>query len=149
MKKHILIIPAIVLFFSNLALAQDIPQSQVPSVILNNFKKDFPKASDVEWEKEGDLYHVEFETGWNTDHEIWYQPSGSVSKLKEDITRKELPKEVINRINSDFKGYSLDDLERIRTGAETVYKVELSSFTKQDLEVVLDAKGSVLNQKAD
>lgn len=150
MKKNILIVTAISLFMANSVFGQDIPHHQVPSVILNNFKSDFPKASDIEWEKEGDLYKVDFEIGWNTDHEIWYEASGDVVKHKEDISKSELPKAVSDRIHTDFDGYSIDDLKRITTASEseTIYFLELNSFT-QDWEVTIDSNGKVLNQIAD
>jgi hypothetical protein len=35
--------------------------AQVPEVVRKNFKRDFPKAIDIEWEKEDGSYMVEFE----------------------------------------------------------------------------------------
>lgn len=131
------------------AQAQDIPQSQVPSVIVNKFNKQFPKATDVEWEMDGSLYNVEFEIGWNIDHEVWYNAEGKVVRHKEDITKRELPKAVIDRIKTDFKGYSIDDLERISDNGKVVYKMELDALTLQDFDVVIDPEGQVLSKIAD
>src|SRR5699024_6696468 len=72
MKKVVLclVVFAIVCVTSK-AVAQDIPQNQVPSVILNHFQQNFSKASDVEWEKDWDNYKVEFETGmFGSDQEV-------------------------------------------------------------------------------
>jgi hypothetical protein len=52
------------------SFAQDVPSSQVPSVILNSFKEQFSKATDVEWELNGDQYNVEFDIS-SADHEVW------------------------------------------------------------------------------
>ncbi|MAU17001.1 MAG: hypothetical protein CMH46_15845 [Muricauda sp.] len=148
MKKQLLV------FGTTLAIAlttqaQDIPQSQVPSVIVNEFNKQFPKATDVEWEMDGSLYNVEFEIGWNIDHEVWYNAEGKVVKHKEDISKSELPKAVIDRIKTDFKGYSIDDLERISDNGKVVYKMELDALTLQDFDVVVDSKGKILSKIAD
>lgn len=35
--------------------------AQVPEIVRKNFKRDFPKATDIEWEKEDGSYLVEFE----------------------------------------------------------------------------------------
>ena len=64
MNKQILSI-GVALLIGSIAQAQDIPQSQVPSIIVNKFNKEFPKASDIEWEMDGNLYNVDFEMGWN------------------------------------------------------------------------------------
>ena len=41
--------------------AQEMPKSEVPSVVLNNFNTQFSKATDIEWSKKRDFYHVDFE----------------------------------------------------------------------------------------
>lgn len=75
MKKKILIIAAVIgITFTS--QAQDILQSQIPSVIQNQFNSQFPKATAVEWEMDGSYYSVEFELTWNIDHEVWYNTEG-------------------------------------------------------------------------
>lgn len=148
MKKQFLV------FGTTLAIAlttqaQDIPQSQVPSVIVNEFNKQFPKATDVEWEMDGSLYDVEFEIGWNIDHEVWYNTEGKMVKHKEDISKSELPKAVIDKIKADFKGYSIDDLERISDNGKVVYKMELDALVQQDFDVVMDSEGKIISKIAD
>lgn len=70
-------------------------------------------------------------------------------KHKEDISPSELPKVVSERIQTDFSGYSIDDLERITDNGEVVYKMELNHIMQQDWDVVIDANGKVLNKMAD
>ncbi|SHJ47753.1 PepSY-like domain-containing protein [Pseudozobellia thermophila] len=147
MKKQILYIAALGLFtFSN---AQDLYPNQVPSVILNEFNSRFPNASDVEWEMKGALYNVEFETGWDRDHEVWYDPEGKIVRQKDEITAKELPEAVSQTIKTKFKGYRIDDVERISDKGETVYKVEVNSLLKDDWDLVLNDKGELLSQTPD
>lgn len=148
MKKQILIFSA--LLASAFCLqAQDIAQSQVPSVIVNKFHKQFPKATDIEWEMDGFLYNVDFEIGWNTDHEIWYDAEGKIVKHKEDISKSELPETVSKGIQTNFNGYTIDDLERITDNGNVFYKMELNSLLKEDWDVVMDADGKVLSKIAD
>lgn len=148
MKKQILILSA-ALAISLSAQAQDIPQTQVPSVILNQFNKQFPKATDVEWEKDGNFYSVDFEIGWNIDHEIWYNAEGKLVKHKEDISKSELPKAVNDRIQADFNGYSIDDLERLTDNGKVIYKMELNALTQTDWDIVIDSEGKVISKIAD
>ena len=132
-----------------LGYAQDIPQNQVPSAILNQFNSQFPDASNVEWEMKGDLYNAEFEIGWIMDHQVWYNAAGEMVKHKEDISPDELPETVSNRIKTDFNGYTIEDLKRITDKGVVVYKMELNSSQQQDWDVVIDVKGDVVNKKAD
>ena len=60
MKSKTIQLAVLLLLGTGTIFAQDIPKSQVPSVIVNNFKKEFPKANDIEWEMQGDLYNVDF-----------------------------------------------------------------------------------------
>ncbi len=147
MKKMILSISA-ALLLSGLVFAQDIPQRDVPSVIVNNFKKSFPKANSVDWEKEGNLYKVEFEMGWLNDYTVWYNQQGQRVKYEEEISKNKLPKSILDRINTDFKGYRVDDARKIIVGKTVTYRVDLNSL-KQDWDVVFDSNGKVLKKIPD
>lgn len=148
MKKQILIL-GVTIAIASIVRAQDIPQSQVPSVIVNEFNKQFPKATDVEWEMVDNFYNVDFEIGWNTDHEVWYNTEGKIVKHKEDISKSELPKAVNDRIRADFSSHSINDLERISDNGQIIYKMELNALTKPDWEIVIDSEGKILSKIAD
>ena len=148
MKKITFIIAA-ALFVAIWSLtAQDLSRSQVPSVILNNFTKAFPKASDVEWEMKGNLYNVEFETGLHTDHEVWYDAQGNMTKHKEEITRSSIPDAVISSVKQNFKGYRISDPKRITSGSAVTYAMELKSLTKE-WKISVDSAGKILSQQPD
>lgn len=148
MKKLILSISAALFLMTGSVAAQDLSQSQVPSVILNDFKKAFPKATDIEWEMDGDLYNVEFETGLTTDHEIWYNAEGKRTKHKEEISKKDLPDAVISKIKDNFAGYRLSDINKITTPSEVIYTLEVKS-SSEEWELSVDSTGKILKQRAD
>lgn len=150
MKKNILL-ALFVLFGTSRIFAQDIPQSQVPSVVVNSFQKSFPKATDVEWELQNadQLYKVEFETGLaGYDHDAWYDKTGKLVKHKEEISRNDLPPSVTAKINTDYKGYRIDDVKKITEGNVVTYSLEIKSG-KEEWKLVLDAGGNVLSKVAD
>lgn len=135
--------------FSNTVLAQRVSQSQVPSVIVNSFQKSFPKAYDVEWKLKGEHYKVEFEIGLlGTDHDAWYDKTGKLIRHKEEISKSDLPQKVVAKINSDFKDYRVDDVEKITEGDKVIYKIELKSFS-EEWKVSFDAEGAILSKVAD
>lgn len=105
--------------------AQDVQESEVPSVILNTFKKEFPKASDVEWERKGELYNVDFEIGFFSDYEAWFDASGKMIKYSEEISESDLPQAIKEAIKNQFDGYRIDDVEKITENNTETFLVEI------------------------
>ncbi len=139
------VIQLMAMFFLGLGttFAQDISESQVPSLIVDNFKKEFPKATDVEWERKGDLYNVDFEIGLFTDYEAWFSASGTLIKYTVEIPTGDLPKAVTNSINNQYKGYRIDEAKKnIENGIET-YEVEIEK-ENDERELVFSKNGKLI-----
>lgn len=100
-------------FATTVVFAQDIPQSQVASVVVNQFNIDFPKAKDVEWEFKNNVYNVDFEQGWSKDFEAWYSVDGNQIRVEEELSKHELPKTISASIETKFPSYRIDDVEKI------------------------------------
>jgi len=149
MKKHLIFGLAAVLFFTSIAVAQDIPQSQVPAEVVSSFQKAFPDARDVEWEMDGNLYKVEFEIGMRQlDHDAWYNDAGQLLKHQEEISKNSLPKQVAAGVKQEFKGYRIEDVEKITEGDKVTYKLEVKS-SMEEWKLTLDSNGKVLTKVAD
>ena len=139
------------LLFSATAFAQEIPQSKVPSEVVNSFQTSFPDASHFEWKQDGDNYKVEFEHGvfmLSNDHDVLFDKTGKIIKHKEEITTSDLPKILLTKIKTDFSEYKIDGTKRITENARISYEVELKKH-KSDLKVTFDENGNVLRQKED
>jgi len=148
MKNLILTISILGLSITNIS-AQDIRQSEVPSVILNHFQKSFPKAADIDWEIKGNYYEVEFETGFlGDDHKILYSRDGKLVRHEEEISKSNLPKTVLASIKRSFNGYRTDDIKKITEGGKIIYNVELKNYS-QEWKVVFDAQGRILQKRED
>ncbi|QQQ30335.1 PepSY-like domain-containing protein [Chryseobacterium indoltheticum] len=148
MKNLIVAISILGLSLTNIS-AQDIHQNEVPSVILNNFQKSFPKAADIDWEIKGNLYEVEFETGLlGDDHKVLYSRDGKLVRHEEEISKSNLPKSVLASINKSFSGYRIDDAKKITEGRKVIYNVELKNLS-QEWKVVFDAQGRILQKRED
>ena len=143
MKSKTIKIVVLLILGTGTIFAQDIPKSQVPSVIVNNFKKEFTKANDVEWERQGDLYNVDFEIGLFTDYEAWYNASGKLVKQTQEISKSDLPKAVINAIKTQYKEYSIDDVKKIIEDGVETYKVELEKWD-EDFDVIYSKNGNLI-----
>lgn len=149
MKRSFLVSLFAIILFANAALGQEIPQSQVPSLIINNFQKSFSKVFDVEWELDGENYKVEFETSlFGPDHNVWYDKTGKQIRHKEEITKNDLPQKVLATISTTFNGFRIDDVKKITEGGKVIYTLELESRT-EEWKVTFDAGGNILSKIAD
>ena len=149
MKTNFLIGVIALLFFASTTHGKDLPKSQVPSLVINSFQQAFPKAFDIDWELDGELYKVDFEIGLlGTHHDVWYDKAGKLVRHKEEISKSDLPQKVLAKIKSDFSGYRIDDVKKITEGNVTSYTLELKRITKE-WKMAFDADGNILSQIAD
>lgn len=148
MKNRILF-SLFALFGITTSYAQDILPSEVPSLIINNFQKSYPRAYDVEWEKKGELYKVEFENGKaGYDIDIFYDQTGKITAKKEEISKKDLPQNILSKVNAEFSGYRVEDVKKHTNGSKVTYSMELKSMT-QEWKVVIDSAGTILSKYLD
>lgn len=148
--KRVFLIGTFAFFtLANTVFAQDIPQSQVPSLVVNSFQQKFPKAIDIEWELSGDLFKVEFETGLlGADHDAWFDKTGKLIKHEEEISKSDLPQKVTAKINSEFNGYWVSDVKKIIEDSKVVYTLEVKKLT-EEWKLAIDAAGNILHKIAD
>lgn len=135
-------------FFSLSALPfidqdQDIPQSEVPSVVLNALGSAYPNAANVEWEKAKDTYEAEFKID-TKEYTVQLSAAGNVIQVKQDLENTELPEAVRNAIAANYKNYILDDADLLEKDGRQYYQVELDGRLK-DKKLVLDAAGKEQN----
>lgn len=149
MKKYASIIAIMIMCVASSTYAQKISKKAVPSLIINNFQKEFPRTFDVEWKMEQDAYKVEFETGvWQHDNTVWYDKSGKKLKSKCEISKKDLPKEILNTIQTQFKGYKTNDVKKITDQNETIYTLELKNLY-EEWKVSFHANGTLISKIPD
>lgn len=127
--------------FASVLLAQDIPQSDVPSVVLNVFQSKYPNATKPDWEIEGELYKVDFEIG-KREHDLWIDKSGNIKKHKEDFPKSKLPAAISEKLKSEFSAYTIDDVDKFEQDGKVLYRVELEG-SSGDREVWFSTDGKV------
>lgn len=143
MKTKTIKLIAVFILGTGSIFAQDIPQSEVPSVVLNTFKKEFPKASDIEWERKGDQYNVDFEIGWFKDYEAWFSADGKMVLYTEEISDTDLPKAVKDAIKELYSDYRIDDVKKIVTGGVPTYKVEIEK-NHEEFDLIFSKNGKLI-----
>lgn len=128
--------------------AQDMNMNDVPADLRTTFEQGYPNAADVEWEKEGESYKVEFEID-RKDHEIWYTADGNTSKTEKQISENDLPQAIQSAISSSYSEYNIDSVEMTEEGGSATYQVELEKGWNDEKQVVFDADGKVLSEMND
>ncbi|NEM97690.1 PepSY-like domain-containing protein [Pontibacter burrus] len=122
---------------------QDIPQSEVPSVVLNALSSAYPNAASVEWEKVKDIYEAEFDID-TKEYTVQLSATGTILQTKQDLGDTELPEAVKSAIAANYKNYKLDDADLLEKDGRQYYQVELDGRLK-DKKLVLDAAGKEQN----
>ncbi|MEX2594654.1 MAG: PepSY-like domain-containing protein [Anditalea sp.] len=123
MKYLALTITAIGLMSCSL-LDEDIQTSKVPSLVRNSFSQEFTNAIDVEWEKKKGNYEVDFEIK-ETDFSALFNPEGQLLKFKQDIQKEDLPDVVTTKIQENYPGHYIDDVDKLEIKGTVYYQIDL------------------------
>lgn len=116
----------------------DYPYADIPSVVLNEFWSHFPDAKDVDFNKIGEDYEVDFELNGN-DAGAVITAEGIVIREKKEISFDELPAAVQEALN-DLEKNKPGDIEVIQLPEDTYYQIELKRFWF-DKKIVFDKTG--------
>lgn len=141
-------IAALALFATAAVSAQDLRMDEVPSNLTDSFQKEYPNASDVEWEMEGMNYNVEFEID-RMDHEIWYSEDGKIVKMEQELDNKNLPGVITKLIDSKYSEYKIDSVEMTEKDGKKTYEVELDKGWTEEKTLIVDENGKVINEYDD
>ncbi|APQ17282.1 PepSY-like domain-containing protein [Maribacter hydrothermalis] len=148
MKNKKLATVALTVLGAFTVFAQDINPNDVPVNLKQNFKQNYPQASDIEWEMNGQAYKVEFDAN-RQEYEIWYATDGNITKTEQEMTEADLPQTIKTVIADNYLGYKVDSVEKTIENGDITYKVELEKGWNDEKEVVFDENGKVLSEIID
>lgn len=141
MKKAGLLIAAVT-FGINVINAQK--TTDVPVDITTTFNKNYPSAKDVEWEKEGNNYEVEFQLN-NVENSVLYDSKGAALQVEVEIPLSELPKKITDACAKAHPGTTIKEASRITDSTGNVtYEVEID---KKDY--IYDMSGNMIKKEVD
>ncbi|MBA6154476.1 PepSY domain-containing protein [Gelidibacter maritimus] len=141
-------IAALLLFATATISAQDLKTDEVPTNLQTIFSNSYSNVADVEWEKKGDHYKVEFEVN-SLEHDIWYDADGNVAKSKVEILESELPSAVASAVKTKYADYKVDSVEVHEEGGKTTYEVEIEKGWTKERKLIVDASGKILSDIED
>lgn len=145
MKKSLLTFCAAAI--AGFVSAQDLKTSEVPSVVLSTFQTSFANATDVEWELRDNLYKADFEVS-SVDHEIWIANDGTVKRVEKELTDKDLPVAIKNKIQAELGKFKIEDVTAITESNQVTYEVDLDS-SSEERTVLFSADATILSNKID
>lgn len=128
--------------WSIVACDNDVPASQVPSIVRNTFKNRFSKATDVEWKFIKNAYEVSFEMN-NVDHDALLDSSGNLVKYKYEIDKTRIPNSIKSFMAQEYPKEKWEDPEHIKSGNSDYFQLELDGFFN-DKKLVLDSMGKIV-----
>lgn len=143
--KRFLTLILFVIFFGFIGCDKDISFSEVPSVVENTFKSNFPDAKDVEWKTVGEDYQVSFELE-DVDYHALLNNLGNLLKYRYEIEENELPESIKKSLRKEYTKKDWDDPEYIIEGESTYYQLEIESFFR-DKKLVVDNSGKLEENK--
>ncbi|RAW00845.1 PepSY-like domain-containing protein [Pseudochryseolinea flava] len=126
--------------------AQNIQQTEVPAVVQNAVKIKYPTITDIKWKLKDGEYRAEFKID-KRGHDVWVDKSGNITKLKQDISKNDLPEIVKTKIASEFKNFTIDDADKIEKEGVIYYQVKLKSGA-DERKVLLTSDGKIEKDKA-
>ncbi len=125
-----------------LSYAQDIQQKNVPAVVLNAFQLKFPNTTEINWKLEKGNYRIGFETN-NKDNELLMNDKGSILKHQQDLYVSEIPKIVLETIQSKVAFFDVRDADRMEEVGVISYNIDLK-INEKNHEFKIDEKGRLL-----
>ena len=141
-------IAAVLLFAAATVSAQDLKMEDVPSNLMTTFSSAYANAKDIEWEKKGNDFKVEFEVN-RLDHDIWYDAQGGVIKSKIEISASALPSIITSAVKTKYPDYKIDSVEVLELNGVKSYKVEIEKGWINERKLVIDASGKILRDIED
>ncbi len=115
--------------------------SKVSAVVVNNFKTDFKKASDVSWNTTADYTKATF-TLDNERMEAFYNEKGEKVATSRAISLEELPVNAKRAFAKKFEGYTVKEAIELESNDETAYYI---SAQNEKESVILKVSNSGLS----
>jgi hypothetical protein len=142
MKTKILVLISIFICVS--AFSQGI---KLPKAVSESFKKLYPNATEVKWEKEGsNEYEAIFKNG-ETKVSIAMDKKGNLNETETVIKINDLPNGVTKYIEENYKGFTVEVVEKTEDNkGKITYEVQVKK-DKVKKEVKFDKDGKLLKSK--
>lgn len=119
----------------------------IKEALVSFIEEKYPGAKILEFDEEKNGVEVDIIHN-NISKDVYFDATGAWVRTAWDIRRNEVPAAVMDRINTDYSGYEIDDIELHETPSGLLYKFELESG-ETDIEVYVTIDGTLSNEVKD
>lgn len=137
------LITLLMLVLITLSCDNDLAPAEVPSVVENTFKSQFPNATEIEWESRSSGFEVDFEID-QIDYSAIIDDAGTLTDYKYEILRGSIPLPVLDALKIEDAENKWNDPEILVNGKDTYYQVEIDGFFN-DKKIILDSSGKKID----
>lgn len=142
MKNSILTFLA--LLFSCFAIAQNLSEKKVPTIVKSTFLLSYPYQTNVKWEKEKGNYEASF-TIKDKEHAMFFDPQGNILETEEETDVNKLPANALAYINTNYPNKKIKDAAKIIDAHGIVtFEAQVTS-----IDLIFDKQGTYIKSIAD
>ncbi len=120
--------------------------SGLPLNVEATLKHEFPNAVEIEWEKKNKHYEVDLiSEGESFEVDILF--NGDLRKIEKKINVDDLPNIILNHVNLNYPGYSIEEVEFLKYNGNSFYELEIEpkhGVDGEDMEIVFSKEGLYL-----
>jgi hypothetical protein len=148
MKKSMFLFFVMVLFAVPVVWAQDLAEKDVPTTVMEAFKKKFPSTTEAKWKKnKSGKLEVDFKLAGKK-AEAKFSPDGKWVSSKQRVEKGQLPAKANEYVKKSYAGYEIDKvvLQEESKDNKKEYDVELKKGNAKE-ELEFDGEGNFVKKK--
>jgi hypothetical protein len=120
----------------------------IPDAVLKNFKAKYPNANSVKWEKDEDIFVVEFILD-GQEYEAEFDKTGKWLETEKEIKIGDLPEAIQKVLNTKFSAYEVGEAEYVETADYgIIYDVVIEKRDKE-IEIYFYPDGRILKEETE
>ena len=120
-------------------------QEEVPLHIQEKFTDEYPNATNVSWEVDGENFEVDYEDDGGS-YEMLLDQSGMIISISQDIPSEVLPVQALKYLIKNFDDLETKAMQKVSTEAEYYFEVELIADGKE-IELTFDDRGNLTSRE--
>lgn len=121
------------------AFSQNKNEFEIPEKVIKTVQNLYPEIRKPEWEKDNEMYEVEFELN-EKEISLKMNGNGDVVEREEEIEFRELPTPIHEFLKSNYQSVKIDEVSKVTLlEGTTMYEIEM-----KDQDLLFDSQGNIL-----
>jgi len=134
----------VLMLFATVTFAQKMQEKDVPSNVKAAFKKQYPAAKQVKWDREDAKYEASFALN-KIDNSVLIDAQGNIVETEVEIELNQLPKRVGEYVKINYAGEEIMEAAKIIDAKGTItYEAEIKG-----MDLIFDSNGKFVKAEKD